>query len=36
MTDTIRNKEFDDFIYQSAFELMTPEFMKEFNNDKDV
>lgn len=27
---------FDDFIYQTALELMTPEFMKEFNNDKDL
>ena len=24
---------FDDFIYQEALELMSPEFMKEFNND---
>lgn len=23
----------DDFIYQTALSLMTPEFMKEFNND---
>ena len=23
----------DDFIYQEALELMSPEFMKEFNND---
>jgi hypothetical protein len=27
---------FDDFIYQTAFELMTPEFMEEFNNVKDM
>lgn len=23
----------DDFIYQQALELMTPEFMRKFNND---
>ena len=31
--DLIRNSILDDFIYQEALELMTPEFMKEFNND---
>lgn len=27
-----KNRVFDDHIYQSAFKLMTDEFMKEFNN----
>ena len=31
--DLIRDSILDDFIYQEALELMTPEFMKEFNND---
>ena len=31
--DLIRDGILDDFIYQEALELMTPEFMKEFNND---
>jgi hypothetical protein len=24
----------DDYIYQTALDFMTPEFMKEFNNEK--
>lgn len=31
--DLIRDSILDDFIYQEALELMTPEFIKEFNND---
>lgn len=31
--DLIHDSILDDFIYQEALELMTPEFMKEFNND---
>jgi len=31
--DLIRESILDDFVYQEALELMTPEFMKEFNND---
>lgn len=31
--DLIRDSILDDFVYQEALELMTPEFMKEFNND---
>lgn len=27
-----KNRVFDDHIYQSAFKLMTDEFMEEFNN----
>ena len=33
--DLIHDSILDDFIYQQALELMTPEFMKEFNNDQD-
>lgn len=31
--DLIRESILDDVIYQQALELMTPEFLKEFNND---
>ena len=31
--DLIRESTLDDVIYQQALELMTPEFLKEFNND---
>lgn len=31
--DLIRDSILDDFIYQEALELMTPEFMEKFNND---
>ena len=31
--DLIRESVLDDFVYQEALELMTPEFLKEFNND---
>lgn len=31
--DLIRDGILDDFIYQEALELMTPEFMEKFNND---
>lgn len=32
-SDMIPNHILDDFIYQQALELMSPEFLKEFNND---
>lgn len=31
--DVLPTHVLDDFIYQQAIEMMTPEFMKEFNND---
>jgi hypothetical protein len=32
-SNIIPNHILDDFIYQEALELMSPEFLKEFNND---
>lgn len=32
--DLIRDSILDDFVYQEALELMTPEFMEKFNNDQ--
>ena len=32
--DMIPNNVLNDIVYQQALELMTPEFMKEFNNDQ--
>jgi hypothetical protein len=32
--DLIRESILDDFVYQEALELMTPEFMEKFNNDQ--
>ena len=33
--DMVPNNVLNDVVYQEALELMTPEFMKEFNNDQD-
>ena len=32
--DMVPNNVLNDIVYQQALELMTPEFMKEFNNDQ--
>jgi len=34
--DMVPNNVLNDIVYQQALELMTPEFMKEFNNVKDM